>query len=477
MQFVNRFHNLGSQFYSSLNPHGLPDPKLISFSPACANDFGLDQLTSNSDNLVALSAGNALLEGMKPLAAVYSGHQFGGYNPQLGDGRALLLGELETAQGHCELQLKGAGPTPYSRGSDGRAVLRSSIREYLCSEAMHALGISTTRALSLVHSPLSVYRETPETAACVMRVAPSFVRFGNFEYFHYNNKPEAVRALADHVLHCHLPELATASDCYAQLLRHTLKQTAITVANWQAVGFAHGVMNTDNMSILGLTIDYGPFGFLDDYDPNHICNHSDHQGRYAFKQQASIALWNLNALGNAFTTLVDTSEIIAILKEFESLYADHYNAVMRKKLGLQSHHENDTELVSSLLTLLQKEQSDYTNTFRLLSETELSSDSFIDNFVDRDAAKAWFNNYQQRFAQEKTSEVERISAMKACNPKYILRNYLAQNAINLAELGDYSEVNRLLTILSTPFSDQAEYDDYAKRPPDWSKLLEISCSS
>ena len=477
MQFVNRFHSLGTNFYTQLSPQGLPKPKLVSASTACSDDYGLQSLSNNTEALLAVTAGNALLEGMQPLAAVYSGHQFGSYNPQLGDGRALLLGEAKTTAGHCELQLKGAGETPYSRSADGRAVLRSSIREYLCSEAMHGLGISTTRALSIVHSDLPVYRETPETASCVMRVAPSFIRFGSFEFFHYNNKPEAVRALADHILSAHLPKLAAEPDCYAQLLRHTVHQTALTIAQWQAVGFAHGVMNTDNMSILGLTMDYGPFGFLDDYDPHYICNHSDYQGRYAFDQQPSIALWNLNALGNAFTSLMDTPDIIDILKEFEPQFLVQHDALMRKKLGLLKSQDNDMQLVASLLALMKKERSDYTNTFRSLCDNDENPAGFIDNFIDRNAAQTWLESYQQRLQIEASSPTERKTLMKSHNPKYILRNYLAQNAISQAEQGDYSEVNTLLDILSKPYDEQYEFESYAKRPPNWGKHLEISCSS
>ncbi len=474
MQFTNRFHQLSPAFYSKVTPSGLPHAQLVSLSKSCYEQLGLEL---SHKQLVDITAGNMLLPGMDTIAAVYSGHQFGSYNPQLGDGRAMLLGEWRHNEHSYELQLKGAGTTPYSRFADGRAVLRSSIREFLASEAMHQLGIPTTRALSLVHSPLPVNRETVETAACVLRVAESFVRFGSFEYFHYNQKPEQVRQLADHVLNCHMPQHATEPNCYYLMFEDVVLRTARMIADWQAIGFAHGVMNTDNMSILGLSLDYGPFGFLDNYDPGFICNHSDHQGRYAFSQQPSIGLWNLNALGHGLSSLLEKEEIIEALSAYEPELIKHYQQNMRNKLGLLTAKSHDKALIEGLLNLMQANKADYTNTFRALTDIDTNTDSFIDQFVDRDAAKAWLKSYKNRTAEETTDPSERSIFMKSHNPKYILRNYLAQNAIVAAEQGDYSLVNTLLNVLSKPFDDQNEYNDYARLPPDWSQHLEISCSS
>ena len=302
LPFANSFAALPPLFYSAVQSTPLADPHLISFNADVAALIGLDPAQAQHVDAAGYLSGNVSLPGAQPVAALYAGHQFGHYVQQLGDGRAMLLGELDNG---WELQLKGAGPTPYSRGSDGRAVLRSTIREYLCSEAMHGLGIPTTRALSIVGSPQPVYREQVETAAVLTRVSQSFVRFGSFEVYFYRGQKEALRTLADYVIARHYPHLVDAADKYPRFLREVVLNTARLMAHWQAIGFAHGVMNTDNMSILGLTLDYGPFGFLDTYDPGFICNHSDETGRYAFKQQPDIGAWNLTRLAQALTPLME----------------------------------------------------------------------------------------------------------------------------------------------------------------------------
>ena len=412
---------------------------------------------------------------------IYAGHQFGHYVNQLGDGRGLLLGELDTAQGRFDLHLKGAGPTPYSRMGDGRAVLRSSIREYLCGEAMNALGIASTRSLCITTGEQTVWREKEEYAAMLVRVARSHIRFGSFEYFHYTEQPERVKQLADYCIDRYFEEAAEykGSQRYTVFFSQVVKKTALMIAQWQSVGFAHGVMNTDNMSILGETFDYGPFGFLDDYNEGFICNHSDHSGRYAFNAQPGVALWNLNALAQALSSLIDETQIKDALEGYRPSLVGHYSTLMRNKLGLQTTHDKDQQLVAELLQLMQSSAADFTNTFRQLG-TVGSNDkhhSLRDHFIDRDSFDAWLVKYQQRLKEESLDETERQQAMAAVNPKYVLRNYLAQQAIEKAETGDYEELERLAKILSRPFDEQTEFEDYAKQPPDWGKRISVSCSS
>src|SRR5476651_916484 len=318
----NSFATLPPEFYTRLRPTPLPAPYLVGVSPQAAALLGLDAARLGDDDFLAILAGNAVPDRADPLAAVYSGHQFGVWAGQLGDGRAILLGDMAGADGPMELQLKGAGLTPYSRMGDGRAVLRSSIREFLCSEAMNALGIPTSRALSVVGSDKYIMRETPETSAVVLRMAPTFVRFGSFEHWYHKDQPAQLKILADYVIARFYPQLSETANPYQGLLEEVTRRTAHMIAHWQAAGFAHGVMNTDNMSILGLTLDYGPFGFLDAYEPGLICNHSDETGRYAFDMQPAIAHWNLRALALALTSLVSTPALVAALDTYESLFRE-----------------------------------------------------------------------------------------------------------------------------------------------------------
>jgi uncharacterized protein YdiU (UPF0061 family) len=478
LHFTNSFAALPEDFYSKVLPQGVSDPYIIATSKSCANLLELNDI--ESDQFLAVMSGNKTLSQMEPLAALYSGHQFGVYNPQLGDGRALLLGDIITSQGnHFDIQLKGAGSTPYSRTGDGRAVLRSSIREFLCSEAMAGLGIPTTRALSLIGSDIPIYREEVETAAIVSRVAPSHVRFGSFEIFHHTRREKQVKQLANHVISNHLPDLQTLENPYAGLLQYTVTTTAKMIAQWQTVGFCHGVMNTDNMSILGLTIDYGPFAFLDNYQPTFICNHSDPTGRYAFNQQPGIGLWNLNALAQALSSLVSKDEIIASLALYEPELVTTFSSIMRSKLGLTSEQENDQELISGLFDLMTSNQSDYTNTFRSLANFSQHGNNQLlrDNFTDRQAFDTWGRQYSARLAVENSTDDIRSKKMNKVNPKFILRSYLAQNAIDAAKQKDFSEVQNLLAVLSAPFDEHVEFESYASGPPDWGKALEISCSS
>src|SRR5512143_850002 len=482
LTFDNGFARLPETYYSRVSPTPVPDPYLVCHSPEALALLDLDEREMTRPELIETLAGNQLLPGMDALAALYAGHQFGHYVPQLGDGRAILLGEVKNAAGQgWEVQLKGAGRTPYSRGGDGRAVLRSSIREFLCSEAMHALGIPTTRALAIVGSDRPVYREEEETAALVTRLAPSFVRFGSFEVFYYRNQVEPIKHLADYVIARYYPELAALADPYPEFLRQVSLRTADLMAQWQAVGFSHGVMNTDNMSILGLTLDYGPFGFLDAFDPGYVCNHSDTGGRYAFDQQPDVAAWNITKLAQALVPLMSVETASSAISEYPHAFGKSYLERMAAKFGLPPGGET-ASLIMDALQLLAQNRVDYTIFLRRLcdfgSRADALNASLRDLFLDRAAFDAWAARYAAVLRQQDLSDAARSQAMRALNPKYILRNHLAEIAIRrAADERDYSEVNRLHALLTRPFDEQPEYEAYAAEPPDWAKKIEVSCSS
>ena len=472
---------LGPAFYTRLRPTPVPEPHWVGRSATVAQDLGIDPQWFDGAEALDVFSGNALAHCGDPLASVYSGHQFGVWAGQLGDGRAILLGETA---GGLEIQLKGAGLTPYSRMGDGRAVLRSSIREFLCSEAMHALNIPTTRALCVTGSKLPVRRETIETAAVVTRVARSFIRFGHFEHFAHHELPAELRALADFVIARYYPACGDAAQPYVALLEQVTLRTAALMADWQAVGFCHGVMNTDNMSILGLTIDYGPFGFLDQFDPGHICNHSDHQGRYAWARQPNVALWNLHALAQAMLPLIGDPDLaLAALETYKSAFADAMQARWSAKLGLRSPEDGDRELIDDLLRLMATDRCDFTITFRRLAsfatEAGAGNTAVRDMFVDREAFDAWGSRYAQRLRRESSSDAERALRVRRVNPKFVLRNHLAEVAIREAQAGDFAEVESLLKVLQQPFDelDAAASQRYAGFPPDWAQTIEVSCSS
>ena len=481
LPFVNSFAALPPIFYSAVTPTALADPHLVSFNADAATLIGLDPAQAQRPEAPAYLSGSAHIDGAQPIAALYAGHQFGYFVPQLGDGRAILLGEVQTPHGGWELQLKGAGLTPYSRNGDGRAVLRSSIREYLCSEAMHGLGIPTTRALSIVGSAEEVYREQIETAAVVMRMAPSFVRFGSFEVFFSRGQPEAIRILADYVIARHFPELVDTPDKYPLFLRTVVLATARLMAQWQAVGFAHGVMNTDNMSILGLTLDYGPFGFLDAYDPGYICNHSDQGGRYAFDQQPDIGAWNLSRLAQALTPLMTVDAAKQALDIYPAAFATHYIDLMSAKLGIAAGKDS-VPLITGVLDILHSNHVDYTMFWRALCDFDsspgASNAALRDLFPDRAAFDSWAMDYRVRLQTENSTDTTRRNAMYRINPKYILRNHLAEVAIRRAcDDQDFSEIDRLLDLLRRPFDEQPENAVYASAPPDWASQISVSCSS
>ncbi|WP_416759158.1 protein adenylyltransferase SelO [Pseudomonas sp. BNK-6] len=481
LTFDNRFARLGDAFSTHVLPEPLDNPRLVAASPAAMALLDLDPAVAESPVFAELFGGHKLWAEAEPRAMVYSGHQFGSYNPQLGDGRGLLLGEVYNQAGeHWDLHLKGAGQTPYSRMGDGRAVLRSSIREFLASEALHALGIPSSRALCVIGSDTPVWREKQERGAMVLRLAPSHVRFGHFEYFYYTKKPEQQKQLGEHVLALHFPECLEQPEPYLAMFREIVERNAELIAKWQAYGFCHGVMNTDNMSILGITFDFGPFAFLDDFDAHFICNHSDDQGRYSFSNQVPVGQWNLSALAQALTPFISVEALREALGLFLPLYQAHYLDLMRRRLGFTQAEDDDQKLVERLLQLMQNSGVDYSLFFRRLGEQapDQALARLRDDFVDRDGFDAWAEQYRQRVARDPLQGQDlRRERMHAVNPLYILRNYLAQKAIDAAESGDYSEVRRLHQVLSRPFEEQEGMQGYAERPPEWGKHLEISCSS
>ena len=482
----------GDDAIQELQPSPIPGPYWVAFSSSAAKLLKL-KLKSDGypedETWLDLLAGNSLeTQSQKfsnPIATAYSGHQFGVWAGQLGDGRAILLGDIAGQ----ELQLKGAGKTRYSRMGDGRAVLRSSIREFLCSEAMHALGIPTSRALSVVGSKMPVLRETLETAAVCARLAPSFIRVGHFEHFASTQNIARLKELADLLMDQHYSECRNNKDPYLALFQKISERNATLVAQWQAVGFCHGVLNSDNISALGLTIDYGPFGFLDRFQMDHICNHSDHGGRYAYHRQPQIMHWNMACLASAFVPLLELDHskeeaqklLTDALSEFPTIFEKAWQTLFRQKLGFVNAQEEDIELIERLLQMMHDARVDFTKLFRGLADINTNAPinqiEARNDFIDRDAIDQWFSDYIARLQAELSVDADRKQRMNAVNPKYILRNHLAQVAIEKAQQQDFSEVAKLLSVLERPFDEQEQYQEYANPPPPDLEFIEVSCSS
>lgn len=491
--------------FSRVQPTPVRAPRLLAWSEPLARQLGIDRPESDTAAAVHILAGNSLAPGMKPYAARYGGHQFGNWAGQLGDGRAMGLGELRSPSGErWELQLKGAGPTPYSRFADGRAVLRSSLREFVCSEAMHALGVPTTRALSLVATGEPVVRDmfydgrpTEEPGAIVCRVAPSFVRFGNFEIHAALGEHERLEELWQHVIQQHYPAYdpahqASSPAACALWFKEICGRTAILIAHWMRVGFVHGVMNTDNMSILGLTIDYGPYGWLEGYDPRWTPNTTDAEGRrYAFGNQPQIALWNLARLAGALQSLVqDESLLQAALEHYRQVFRSEYRRMLAQKLGLiQLDESGDDAWLGELFELLAAAETDYTLFFRQLAVTTddpepLRVAFYREDDLSGDLARrwcAWLAARLVRCERQTPDREERAVRMNAVNPLYVPRNYLAQQAIEAATLGDIEPLTKWLQVLSQPYETQALCESYAEKRPEWARhkpgCSALSCSS
>lgn len=480
-----RFAGLPAGFHVAVRPDGVgAAPRLVHGNDRAARLLGLDPALLRDDAAARLLSGHALAAGYDPLSGVYAGHQFGHYVSQLGDGRAHLIAEVAGGDGQIwEVQLKGAGRTPFSRFGDGRAVLRSCLREYLCSEALAGLGLPTTRALAVVATGEKVLREAIEPGAVMTRLAPSHVRFGHFEYFHHTGQHEAVRVLADHVIDAHFPDAAGAADRYEAWFQAVVARTADLIAGWQAVGFAHGVMNTDNMSILGLTIDYGPYGFLDGYDPGHVCNHSDHTGRYAFDRQPAIGLWNLRALAYALTSLIAPEALKSALEAYWPYLDQAYATRMAAKLDLVPRREGDATLIDDLLALMADARADFTLSFRGLADIVEARDPMAETLwtarfgAERaDAASAWLARYRARLAG--APDPARPARLRRVNPRYVLRNWLAETAIRAVEDdGDTAPLDRIMALIQDPYDDHPASARFAAPPPDGLKGLSVSCSS
>ena len=477
------FADLPQGFYTQVDPRPLRNPRLLHANADAAALIGLDAAALQSPAFLDLCAGRARLGGVAPLATVYSGHQFGVWAGQLGDGRAHLLGDVGTPQGRWELQLKGSGRTPYSRMGDGWAVLRSSVREYLASEAMAGLGIPTTRALALVASDDPVVRETVETAAVVTRLAPTFVRFGHFE--HWGHSHHEQKSLLDYVVDHWYPECrVTSADgsgvpaTALRLLAAVAQRTARLIAQWQLAGFCHGVMNTDNMSILGLTLDYGPYGFMDAFQANHLCNHSDTAGRYAWNTQPAVARWNLYRLAGSLLVLgCEAPALESCLASFEADFLAAYRAGLARKLGLDTWRADDTALEDDWWALLHAQRADFTLAFRRLADADQDARPWLALFADPAPAQAWLDRCLARWASQDGDAATRRATMHRANPVYVLRNHLAQQAIETAQQGDASEIDRLLTLLRDPWTERPGFESYARPPADDVPAVAVSCSS
>lgn len=467
----NSFIDLGKGFYSNQVQEPLNEPYIVHLNNQFLNDLGLSSISPKQ--LMDLFNGTIQIPNNQIISMNYAGHQFGQYVRQLGDGRGILIGEINKNNKKLDIHVKGSGKTKYSRFGDGRAVLRSSLREYLCGEAMHFLGVPSSRSLMIFSSKDPVYREKSEDAAMIARTALTHIRFGNFEKFFYDNEQKKHQELCDYVLSEYFPKEAGKSDKYEYLLNTIISSTAKLIARWQAVGFCHGVMNTDNMSILGETLDYGPYGFMDKFNPSHVCNLSDTSGRYSYENQPYIGLWNCSALAHTFSKIIDKPSLKKILSSYEIEYAESLFDLYKNKLGLKNNLETDQDLIQELLNIMKIERLDYSRTFRSLSNVIKENNSIRLNPV----LNEWAVKFTKRHKEEQTDITSRINLMNNNNPKYILRNYLLQIAIDKAEEGSFEEIDNLMHIIKNPYDEMPDYEKYAKESPDWAADIGLSCSS
>lgn len=466
--------SLDDEFYKLTEPLALDEPYLISFNPDAAKLIDLDSDVCTDPRFVELVNGTFTPCGSKPFAMCYAGHQFGHYNPWLGDGRASNLGKVHG----WNLQTKGSGETMYSRTADGRAVVRSSIREYLMSEAMFHLGIATTRALGIIGSKTKVLRDRMHDAAIVMRMSTSWVRFGTFEYFFHNGEHKKLEELAEYVIAESFTHLKDDEDRFFKMFCEICERTAVLIAKWQGVGFNHGVMNTDNMSIEGLTIDYGPYAMLDDFKYGYICNNKDRLGRYSYGEQPNISYWNLTQLASALTPMIEKKRLEEQLKVYGDLiYPNAYTEVMREKMGLIVKLDEDAQLIEELIITLHEIFVDHTLFFRTLSHYDGDRSPLYDIAMDPVTLDKWLILYDERLSKETRSLEQRHKAMLQSNPKYVLKNYMLEKAITLAEQGDYSMLETLKYIAAHPYDELPEFEHFSEDTPEEYKNIGLSCSS
>jgi serine/tyrosine/threonine adenylyltransferase len=485
--FQNTYSALPDGFFARVAPTPVASPRLVKLNRPLAVRLGLDPDRLQSSEGAEILSGKRVPNGADPIAMAYAGHQFGHFVPQLGDGRAILLGEVIDADGvRRDIQLKGSGPTPFSRRGDGRAALGPVLREYIVSEAMAALGIPTTRSLAAVVTGESVLRETALPGAVLTRVASSHIRVGTFQYFAARGDTEAVRRLADHVIARHYPEASGVERPYHALLQGVIARQAELVARWLLVGFIHGVMNTDNTSISGETIDYGPCAFMDHYDPAAVFSSIDEQGRYAYANQPQIALWNLTRFAECLLPLFSDDKDKAIeqaqliLGEFAERFTTAYQAGLRQKTGLLTAQDGDEALVQDLLDAMAKNHADFTLTFRSLSEAALDPDGdgkVRQLFADPTAYDEWASRWRQRISREPQSPAARASAMRAINPAFIPRNHRIAAVIQAAISDDFAPFEELLTVLSKPYDDQPAHSEYSKGPEPHQRVLQTFCGT
>ncbi|MEA3151417.1 MAG: serine/tyrosine/threonine adenylyltransferase [Gammaproteobacteria bacterium] len=483
----NSYALLPERFYTRIDPTPVAKPHLVRFNRGLAADLGLDSEGLDTNALASIFSGNRLIPGSHPLAMAYAGHQFGQFVPQLGDGRAILLGDVRDRSGkRRDIQLKGSGRTPYSRSGDGRAAVGPVLREYLVSEAMHALGIPATRALAAVTTGEAVFREQRVPGAVLTRVAASHVRVGTFQYFAARGDTEGTRRLADFVIERHYPELASAANPYLELLRSVVSRQARLVAGWMNVGFIHGVMNTDNMAVSGETIDFGPCAFMDGYDPATVFSSIDHRGRYAYVNQPAAAQWNLARFAETLLPHIDAVNERAIelateaVSEFAAQFDGSWLAGMRRKLGLFMEEADDAALSKRLLDLMQGGHADYTRTFRQLctvAQGSAAGTAFYDSFSDRDALQDWVAGWRERLSREPQPASERAAFMRLANPAVIPRNHRVEQAIVAAEHDDYAPFDELNRVLSRPYEDQPAFAAYMDAPLPEERVLQTFCGT
>jgi uncharacterized protein YdiU (UPF0061 family) len=478
-RFDNTYSRLPERFYARLNPTPVKKPRLIKVNRLLAIKIGLNPDFLETPAGINILAGNKIPDGADPIAMAYAGHQFGGWSPQLGDGRAILLGEVVSSDGQRhDLHLKGAGQTPFSRNGDGRAWIGPILREYIVSEAMATLGIPTTRALAAVTTGETVMREGPFPGAVLMRVARSHIRVGTFQYFAARKDTEALRLLSDHIIEKNYPEAQNSSNSYLALLESVIKQQSELIAKWMAIGFIHGVMNTDNMSVAGDTIDYGPCAFMDNFNPETVFSSIDQMGRYAYNNQPQIAHWNLSCFASAILPLINTNEKAAVeaatdkINSFPEQYFAAWASIFGSKIGLVDQQKGDADLAQDLLDCMARNKADFTLTFRRLcdiskdkdQENRLPDELFTTLFEDKSAAEVWLVRWRRRLFKEGQTNLERQTAMRAINPAYIPRNHRIEEIIVAAFDGNFDPFEKFIEILSQPFDEQIENVGFQSPP-------------